>query len=87
MWSGVMASIPRGLIIQMHNRGLTDEAIAQQVGQSPDVVRACVADYESVKSLLGQGYTMDEIGSTIGVPMPVTLEYLSLAYRFNPQLR
>jgi len=87
MWSGVMASIPRGLIIQLYNRGLANEAIARQVDQNQDVVSSCITDYEQVRSLLNQGYTLDEIGAVIGIPSQTTLEYLSLAYRFNPQLR
>lgn len=82
-----MAIIPRGLIVQLHNRGIADSEIARQMRQSPDVVSACINDYERVVSLLGQGYTVDEIGSLTGIPRAVALEYLSLAYRFNPHLK
>ena len=87
LWSSAMTSVPRGLIIQLYNRGLANEAIAREVGQDQDMVRSCITDYERVRSLLNQGYTLDEIGSAIGVTSQTALEYLSLAYRFNPQLR
>lgn len=82
-----MSIIPRGLIVQLHNRGLTTTDIARQMRQSPDVVSTCINDYERVVSLLGQGYTVDEIGSLTGISRAVALEYLSLAYRFNPHLK
>lgn len=82
-----MPIIPRGLIIQLHNRGLEDDIIAQQMRQNPDVVQSCITDYERVVSLLGQGYTVNEISAAIGIPDRVALEYLSLAYRFNPHLK
>jgi hypothetical protein len=82
-----MPIIPRGLIIQLHNRGLEDDIIAQQMRQNRDVVQSCITDYERVVSLLGQGYTVNEISAAIGISDRVALEYLSLAYRFNPHLK
>ncbi len=82
-----MPIVPRGLIVQLHNRGLTTKDIARQMQQSPAVVDSCIRDYERVVSLLGQGYTVDEIGAAAGISRAVALEYLSLAYRFNPHLK
>ncbi|MBU0490846.1 MAG: DUF1670 domain-containing protein [Chloroflexi bacterium] len=79
--------IPRGLIIQLYNRGLADEDIARQMRQNFGTVKSCIKDYEQVTSLLGQGYGIDEIGQTVGIPERTALEYLSLAYRFNPHLK
>ena len=82
-----MSIVPRGLIVQLHNRGLADNDIAQQMKQKADVVQSCIVDYEQVVSLLRHGHTVGEISSVTGIPEKVALEYLGLAYRFNPHLK
>jgi len=82
-----MPPFPRGLVIQLHNRGLANEDIAQQMRQSSEAVQSCIADYERVIALLGKGYAVDQISSATGIPDKIALEYLSLAYRFNPHLK